>query len=177
MLAFVATMKSANLRPPPSPCPGDGLLRNDFFQIAYATNDIDRACTLFGERYGIRAFRRLEGRLPAGGHIRIELALAGGAMYELISADGPGSELFTGLLPAEGFAIRHHHLGYLIHSASAWDALNREFAERGWTVRSKSDNKGFLKACIVEAPELGHYLEYIFPEPAGIEFFESVPRS
>jgi len=170
-------MKSNVLRPPPSLSPGDGVLRNDFFQIAYATSDIDRACTLFGERYGIKAFRRLEGQLPAGGHIRIELAWAGGAMYELISANGPGSELFTSLLPAEGFAIRHHHLGYFVHGAPAWEALNREFEGRGWVVRSKSDNKGFLQACIVEAPELGHYLEYIFPEQAGIEFFESVPRS
>jgi hypothetical protein len=157
--------------------PGDGLLRNDFFQIAYATNDIDRACNLFGDRFGIKAFRRLEGQLPAGGHIRIELAWAGGTMYELVTAHGPGSELFTAQLPPSGFALRHHHLGFFIRDDSAWQALATECAERGWVVRSKSDNKGFLKACMVEVPELGHFLEYIYPEPAGAAFFEGVPRS
>ncbi len=36
---------------------------------------------------------------------------------------------------------------------------------------------GFMRCCYVEAPELGHYLEYILPEAAGIEFFESVPNN
>jgi hypothetical protein len=26
-------------------------------------------------------------------------------------------------------------------------------------------------------PELGHYLEYLFATPAGMDFFENVPRS
>ena len=32
--------------------PGDGLLRNDHFQMAYVTNDIERACAIFSKRYG-----------------------------------------------------------------------------------------------------------------------------
>jgi hypothetical protein len=38
-----------------------------------------------------------------------------------------------------------------------------------------SDNPGFMQSCFVDAPELGHYLEYIFPSPAGAEFLSSVP--
>ena len=39
----------------------------------------------------------------------------------------------------------------------------------------KSNNPGFLQKCFVDVPELGHYFEYIFPEQAGIDFFERVP--
>lgn len=168
-------MKPLVKRPPVRLDPGKGLFRNEHFQVAYATNDIERACVLFSDRYGIREYRRLEGQLPEGGHIRIELAWVGGTMYELLCASGPGSERFTSVLPPGGFAIRHHHLGYLIDSQAAWEALEQEIARVGWKVASKSDNKGFLKACIIEVPDMGHYLEFIYPEAAGIAFFEGVP--
>jgi hypothetical protein len=162
-------------RPVASFSPGAGLLRTDQFQMAYATNDIDRACAIFSERYGIRQFRRLEGPLPAGGHIRVELAWVGTIMYELLTAQGPGSALYVGRLPAAGFAIRHHHLGFLIHDAEQWNALQNEIVRSGWSMPSRSSNPGFMQSCFVDAPELGHYLEYIFPEPAGLAFFEAVP--
>jgi hypothetical protein len=157
--------------------PGKGLFRNDQFQIAYATTDIERACAIFSDRYGIKEYRRLEGQMPAGGHVRLEIAWAGGVMYELICAQGPGSDIFRRGLPAEGFAIRHHHLGYFVRDRSGWEALEKEIDERGWPVASKTDIKGFLKAYIIDAPELGHYLEYIFPEAGGIAFFEGAPAS
>lgn len=168
-------------RPPVTLDPGHGLFRNDHFQIAYVTNDIERACALFSRRYGIRDYRRLEGELPAGGHIRIELAWCGGLMYELIHASGPGSEVFNGVLPSRlpgnGLAICHHHLGYLIREQAGWDALEREIEEGGWKIVHEIDVQGFLKARIVEVPEIGHYLEYFLPDAGGVAFFEGVPAS
>lgn len=164
-------------RPAVLPEPSEGLLRIEHFQIAYATNDIDRACGLFTERYGIKAFRRLEGALPAGGHIRVELAWVGSIMYELLTAEGPGSELYVGRLPHNEFAIRHHHLGFLIHDETQWQALLAAIKHNNWSMLSKSSNLGFMQSCFVDAPELGHYLEYIYPEQAGIDFFEAVPAN
>lgn len=154
---------------------GAGLLGADHFQMAYATNDIDRACAIFSDRFGIGEFRRLEGQLKTGGHIRVELAWAGGTMIELLTASGPGSDLYVGRLTGDGFAIRHHHLGYLVYDHAAWDALPADAARAGATYLPGNDNPGFLKSCFVDVPELGHYLEYIFPEPAGLAFFENVP--
>lgn len=162
-------------RPRATLSPGSGLLRYDHFQVAYATNDIDRACNLFSERFGIKEFRRLEGPMAAGGHIRVELARAGGTMYELITASGPGSDIYVSRLPSGSFAIKHHHLGFLIHDQAQWEALESDAARIGRTLLEKSNNPGFLQKCFVDVPELGHYFEYIFPEPAGIDFFESVP--
>ena len=168
-------MRDFITRPCATFSPGEGLLRTEHFQMAYATNDIDRACDIFRARFGIREFRRLEGQLPSGGFIRVELAWVKTLMYELITASGPGSELYVGRLPGAGFAIRHHHLGFLIHDEAQWNALMGAIERGEWQMPSKSNNPGFLQSCFVDVPELGHYFEYIFPEPAGLAFFESVP--
>lgn len=165
-------------RPEIHVAPQGGLLRADQFQIAYATNDMDRACALFGERLGIREFRRLEGILPEGGHIRVELAWVGGTMYELICASGPGSELFMAGVPQdEAFTIKHHHLGFLLPDQRAWDALQNEVRTGRWRMLGLNHNTGFMTRCFVAVPYLGHYLEYILPEPAGLAFLQSVPSS
>ncbi len=156
---------------------GAGLFRNDHFQMAYATTDMDRAIAIFSERYGVKAFRRLEGDLPAGGKIRMEIAWAGGVMYELLWAEGPGSDVFRAGLPDQGFAIRPHHLGYHVRSGEAWDALQEEIEAAGLQVLHRTHIPGFLRAVIVEEPELGHYLEYILPEAGGVEFFETAPSN
>ncbi|MFT3967436.1 MAG: VOC family protein [Sphingobium sp.] len=171
-------MNAVITRPATMMGPEKGLLRADQFQIAYATNDIDRACALFSERLGIRAFSRLEGTMPEGGHIRVELAWAGGVMYELIMAHGPGSALFMDRLPDAGtFAIRHHHLGFLLPDEAAWNALMAEIDRGAWVATGFNHNAGFMRRCFVEVPHLDHYLEYILPEPAGLSYLESVEAS
>jgi hypothetical protein len=136
---------------------------------------MERAREVFRERYGIQKFARLEGPLPSGGHIHVELAWSGGLMYELMFVQGPGSECFNSVLPPSGFAIRPHHLGYFVNTAAEWQALQQEIERGNWKLVHKNERPGQMSACIVEAPEIGHYLEYIYPEAGGIAFFESVP--
>ena len=154
---------------------GPGPLRFEQFQAGYVTNDMDRACAVLGDRFGIREFCRLEGDMQEGGRIRLEMAWAGGILYEIVQADGPGGEFYRERLPADGFAIRHHHLGFLVTNAADWEALQRQIAQGGWKVALQTDVPGFMKAVYIEAPELGHYLEYLFPEAAGYAFFEGAP--
>ncbi len=157
--------------------PASGLLRAEHFQMAYATNDLAAARHLFADRLGIRQFATLEGDLADGGYIRVELAWVGSIMYELIEATGPGSAIYNSLLPdGEGVHIKHHHLGYLVHDQAQWDGVMAQADRNGWGVPYKSRNP-LLQACFVDVSELGHYLEYLFPEQAGIDFLESVPRS
>ncbi|TAL01057.1 MAG: hypothetical protein EPO08_11630 [Rhodospirillaceae bacterium] len=170
-------MKGFVNRPPERFSPGKGVLRNDHFQMAYVTSDIARACAIFTDRYGLREYQRMEGEMPGGGYIRIALAWAGGTMFELIQAEGAAAAFYTDRLPPAGFAIRHHHLGYFIRNEPEWEALGKEIETGGWKVVFNSNMEGFMRACYIEAPELGHYLEYILPEPAGIDFFNSVPIS
>lgn len=170
-------MKNALSRPETRFGPGTGLFRNDHFQIAYATTDMDRAVALFSERYGVKAFRQLAGPTPAGGQIRMEIGWAGGVMYELLWAEGPGAELFRAGLPASGFAIRPHHLGYHVPTAAAWDAVLEEIERVGLEIVHRTNIPGFLQAVIVDHSELGHFLEYIFPEEGGVAFFETAPSN
>jgi len=156
---------------------GAGLLRHDHFQIAYNTNDMDRAVALFAERYGIKEFRQLAGPTPAGGKIRMEIGWAGGVMYELIWGEGPGTEVFQVGLPENGFAIRTHHLGYYVPTEEAWNAVIAEVERAGTKIVHKTHVPGFLQAIIVEQQELGHFLEYIFPEAGGVAFFETAPNN
>ena len=158
--------------------PANGLLRAEHFQMAWATNDLEQAKALLAERLGIKAFTPIGGPTPAGGQISVELAWVGTMMYELITATGPGSDLIMGHLPrGEGFAMKHHHLGYLVASPEQWQALEAETTRSGWAMVHKSVNPGFMTSCFIDVPELGHYLEYIMPEPAGVDFFQNVARN
>lgn len=165
-------------RPIPAINVGAGLLRAEHFQMAWATNDLAQAKALLSERLGIDAFTPIGGATAAGGETWVELAWVGTIMYELITASGPGSDIIMSRLPkGQGFAMKHHHLGYLIDGPQQWEALEAEAARAGWAIPHKSVNPGFMTSCFVDAPELGHYLEYIMPEPAGLDFFQNVARN
>jgi extradiol dioxygenase family protein len=153
----------------------DGLLCAEQFQIAYATNDIDRARGFFQEQYGIKEFRRLAGPLTAGGQIHVELAWVGNTMYELLTAMGPGAELYVGRLPTTEFAIRHHHLVFLIHDETEWNALFAEVDRKSYKLLAKSNSPDFMQSCFIQVPQLEHYLEFLFPQAAGLAFLEGVP--
>ena len=166
------------LRPSLSSDLSNGLLCAEHFQIAWATSDIDRAQQIFAEQYGVRRWTRLAGQLPAGGQIHVELAWVGGVMVELMFASGEGSAIYMDRLPdTGGFQMRLHHFGYILDNEAAWDALMAKVAHKGHAMPHISHNAGFMKSCFVDAPELGHYLEYICPKPAGRAFFESVAEN
>ena len=155
-----------------APSDGDtasGLLRAEHFQMAYVTNDLDRACDLFGAQLGIRAWASL------GGQARF--AWVGTLMYEIICASGPGSDIYMDRLPqTDGFALKHHHLGFLIQNQQQWDGVLANAAQHGWAVPYKGVNP-LVEVCFVDVPDLGHYLEYLYATPVGLDFFASVPRS
>jgi hypothetical protein len=163
-------------RPAPVCDPGDGLFLAEHFQMAYVTTDIERACRLFGSHLGIRQFKGLEGPLAAGGQIRAEFAWVGSIMYEIISASGPGSEIYMDRLPrGTGFAMKHHHLAYLVQNRQQWNAMLAKAGRMGWSVPYQNDNP-LVEVAFVDATELGHYLEFFLPKQPGMDFFNSVPR-
>lgn len=168
-------MRAKLKRPAMAVRPGKSLLKAEHFEVAYATTDIERAKAIFADRFGITQFAPLGGSLPEGGEIQILLGWAGGVMYELLTASGPGSAVYVEKLPTDRFAIQHHHLGHLIHDAEEWAALEAEVARKGWVVRVNQTIEGFMRQMFVEVPELGHLLEYLWPEPAGVAFFDAVP--
>jgi len=156
---------------------GPGLLIAEHFQMAYVTNDMDQAKDLFCRQLGVREFTALKGEMPDGGHMHAEFAWVGTMMYELICASGPGSAHFMDMLPpGDGFALRHHHLGFLIQNQAQWDAVLANAAARGFPVVNHSVNP-LVEVCFVKVPHMEHYLEYLYATEVGMQFFDSVPRS
>lgn len=163
-------------RPIPVYDPAKSLLHNDHFQIAYVTNDIDRAVEVFRTRFGVREFRANDNDLPGGGKVGVRSVWIGSMMYEICYGAGAGMELYTDHAPPDGdFVLRFHHFGYLVPDEAAWDALERRIAEGAWRVRSRSDIPGFFRGCYVEAPELGHYLEFVLPRAGLLERLNATP--
>ena len=166
-------MPNQTQRKPPRP--GHGLLAREHAHSAWVTNDMDRALAIFTDRYGIAAFRQIAGDMPGGGHIRVAFAWAGGQVLEVICASGLGTEFYNELLPDDEFAIRFHHLGFIVHDEAGWRDLKADLREGEWPIAHQSLTGTFIDAYYVKAPELGHYLEYVRPLQAGIDFYASVP--
>jgi hypothetical protein len=165
-------------RPVPIYDPAKGLLNNEHFQIAYVTNDIERAVEIFRTRFGVSRFRANDDALEGGTKVGIRSAWIGGMMYEICSGAGPGMELYTDRAPPGGaFVLRFHHFGYMIPDEPAWDALELQIEQGGWKVRTRSDIPGFFRGCYIEVPELGHFLEFILPGPGLLKRMNTTPVS
>jgi len=153
-----------------------GMLGKEQSHSAWVTNDLDRALEVFTKRYGVREFSFLEGPSPEGGHIKVAFAWAGGQILEIIRANGPGFEFYNEGLPDE-FAIRFHHLGFLVEDEAGWKQLERELRDGQWPIAYSTLTGNFIDAYYIHAPELGHYLEYVRPLEAGNDFYDAVPVS
>lgn len=152
-----------------------GILCNEHFQMGYVTNDMAKAAAYFRQRFGVKEFRPTEGEQPGGGRISVRSVWIGNVMYEIICASGPGMEIYTDPVPPGDFKLRLHHFGYLIPDQAAWEMLEETVECGGWTVRQRSETPGYVRAMFVEAPELGNYLEFVFPAPALLERFRATP--
>jgi hypothetical protein len=159
------------------PQEGHAMLGREHSHSAWVTNDLDRAVQIFSDRYGVTEFSYLGGPMPSGGSIRVAFAWAGGQVLEIIAAEGPGTAFYTKILPAGEFAIRFHHLGFIVHDEAGWQALEQDIETGKWQVAHKSLGGTFIDAYYVEAPELGHYFEYVRPLAAGIQFYAQVPAN
>jgi len=154
-----------------------GMLCKEHSHSAWVTNDLDRAMEIFSSRYGIGEFSFLEGKPTVGSKIKVAFAWAGGQVLEIIQASGPGYEFSNEMLPDDEFAIRFHHLGFIVHDEADWKQLEQELKEGDWSIPLSTLAGDFIDAYYIKAPELGHYLEYVRPHAAGDDFYNAVPVS
>ncbi|MGE3690485.1 MAG: hypothetical protein AB7F98_03785 [Novosphingobium sp.] len=167
---------TAMTRRPPMP-QSRGMLSREHSHTAWVTSDLDRALEVFAKRYGIGECSFLEGKNPQGGDIRVAFAWAGGQVLEIIQASGPGFAFYNQLLPQGEFAIRFHHLGFIVHDEADWNLLEQDISAGGWKVELETLTGDFIDAYYIDAPELGHYLEYVRLFEAGIAFYDAVPQN
>ena len=146
-----------------------GLLGYDKFQTAYVTNDLKRAVETLRAAYSIENWTVVD-----AGVMRVALAWINGQQIEIVQTTGDAQPLYDDWINKTGeFVIRHHHFGYFIYDDAEWALLREQLARDGRPLLMDVDT-GALKAIYVYAPELGHFLEYIFPNEQGKAFFESI---
>lgn len=166
-----------NMRPT-SGVTGKSLLSREHFQVAYVTNDLARATTVLGERYGIADYYYIRDvQPPFGGRMDIALAWAGNINIEIIQASGNRESFYERRLPQNEFAIAFHHLGYRVAGAEEWRQLLADVERTGHEIVYGGSDPSGLDFIYIEVPELGHYLEWIWPRQAWIDLFNSVPRN
>lgn len=154
-----------------------GMLCKEHSHSAWVTNNLEQAVDVFTRRYGVGEFKFIEGDLPNGANIRVAFAWAGGQILEIICARGPGYEFYNEMLPDGEFAIRFHHLGFIVREDAEWKRLEQELGEGSWQIPLSTLTHDFIDAYYIQAPELGHYLEYVRPFEAGVNFYNAVPEN
>lgn len=139
-------------------------------QIAYVTNDLDRAFEIYAEHYGVPKFFELplppnpDGSPPL---LRIALANVGGIEVELIQPL-PAAALWAEVLPKDGsFAIVFHHICIRIEGdMAAWDRHRAQINEKEHPIVIEGALGDSLRYCYTdERSRLGHYLEHVWYSP------------
>jgi hypothetical protein len=141
-------------------------------QVAYVTNDLDAASALLEKQYGIPGFYKFDTTgvaQPGDPQLRIGLARVGGVEIELIEPQGPGTNLFSEVLPRGGaeLAIRFHHVAIRIDGPlenwerhrGAIDTARHPIAYQG----ALGDMLRYFYSD--ERSTLGHYVEHVWMSP------------
>jgi len=156
-----------------------------FDQIAYVTNDLERACTTFGD-YGIPRFHIVERDLDVAvrsqrGTMRLKLGFAaiGAVEVELIEPRGGQIEIYTEALPSDGrFAIALHHLRVRVSGTRAdWERNRAEIAAASLPIALEGGREGVGFVYVDDRARLGHYTEYVwFSAAESARRTEVIPR-
>jgi Glyoxalase/Bleomycin resistance protein/Dioxygenase superfamily len=143
---------------------------NRAVQIAYVTNDIDRAREMFRAVYGVERWLDLaamSGRQTVSinarnGRIEIRgmIAYVGAIQFELIQPIVDPERLYTDFLPADGtFSVRFHHLGFNQEDVEQIRALERSLGH-DHLIPMATDSQTMPVFYADARDRLGHYLEY-----------------
>jgi hypothetical protein len=139
------------------------------YQNAYVTRDLDRALTLFRERYGFDGFKQYEVtyelNTPANrgtATVRLALGWIGNLQYELIQP-------VSGLIDVYREGIRDQYpmtFHHVCQRVPDWAEFRARVDREGMTVAMEGGTPGHLQWLYIDARDtLGHYLEYCWMTP------------
>jgi hypothetical protein len=143
-----------------------------FRQVAYVTNDLERALAHFDRNAGVKRFlqfRDLEVAIGPGVAARchIALALSGGAEIEVIEPIGGADGVYRDGLSATDFALNFHHVAYTLPSLEALTSLKAALRARGAPIAMEAVTDNGLAYFYADLRKpFGHFVEYVFGTPA-----------
>jgi hypothetical protein len=148
-------------------------------QLAWVTNDYDRALTLWRHHFGFSEFLEtglVETDLGHGQRAMLKVAMAyhHGLQYELIEPVGGDVDIYRQALPSNGdFALCFHHVAC---AAPNRDALEKWRHQAIRTARHLPIHGAFGESAyfyVDETHQLGHHIEYVYLTP---EYDARIPR-
>jgi hypothetical protein len=155
-----------------------------FFQHGYVTSDLDRAIAEFASRWGVSRFlirptAEFLCAAPTGAAnvvVRLAFAYVGDLQIELIEPmGGSAATFYTDTLPKDAFAVRFHHMGFLLSDEEAeWGACIAGAAQDKYELALSGDNPRLRFAYLDSRAELGHYCEFVSPK---FDVFADIPRN
>lgn len=159
-------------------------LLDNLFQVAYATNDLDRALAVIEERFGIKGLMRTENLvidLDRGTQAQLRHALiyVGAMQFEVLQPVVGDIDVFTRTFPAApGFHLALHHVCLDLESEAAFEAALAEHRARGNEVLFEGRRTGRSRFAFVDTrAQLGHMLELLHATPEGRAARAAVPRA
>ena len=177
--------------PPLHQPPGDQALPADVRRRVELLQDIERRATIFLQRSLAHGVTRIRTHTDVGevtvhdvdqtistpdGPKRVASRLAfiwiGDLQYELIQVVADETGIYANC-QSNGGPLRFHHICMKVDD---WDSFRAKVDQQSLPLVMERASDDKLKFLYLDArATLGHYLEYIFPEPGGIDFFENVP--
>jgi hypothetical protein len=146
-----------------------------FYQFGFVTGDLDRALVLLRDRYGVHRVRRRR-RGPA---LETAHAWTGATMIEVLAVTRAAPPLYSEYLPDDLGALRLHHLGRWIQTASAWRLLENAVQDAGLpVVHHGTTMDGSLHFMYIDTrSDLGIYSEYVWLEDGARSVYDDVPQN
>jgi Glyoxalase/Bleomycin resistance protein/Dioxygenase superfamily len=156
----------------------------NLIQVAYVTNDFDRALVEFRDRYAIPKFmelRDLQVETQPGEYAKthIGLAWAGDVQIEIIEPRGGADGTYREVLPKDGqFTMRFHHVAQLLDTEEELNAIEAKMRQQGVRIAIRGSAPGSAAYFYSDHRQtLGHYIEHIYYTPEGRKLFEMIPKA
>ena len=152
-------------------------MHGSYVQLGLVTNDFERAMALVGETHGIGSFKQMRDlTIGARGDSTVTahfaLAFKDATQFEIIQPIAGDCAFYAECLPADGFALRLHHLGQYCPTPAEYEAARTAAGRWPVVIDHAIFDGGY---CYVDARgETGLYREfYCFP---AATHFDGVPR-
>jgi catechol 2,3-dioxygenase-like lactoylglutathione lyase family enzyme len=153
----------------------------NIFQIAYVTNDLQRAVDLFRSEQGVEEIATFEDftlDVKGGGTavINVGLAYVGETQLEIIEPVSGQVDVYRSWLPTD-FAVRHHHFCSRLDSVEELDALEAKYEAAGYPI-ALTASLGATRLFYADTTALlDHYQEYAWLDSESEKFMATLPRN
>jgi hypothetical protein len=143
-----------------------------FRQVAYVTNDFDRALSTVAEMTGVGSFLQLrdyEYMAGPGAVVRchIAMALVGGVEIEILEPRGGAQDIYRDRLSGSEFGLHFHHVAYTLPSLDVLTGPKRRIqAQKAPIALEGVAPEGLTYFYADLRAPLGHYVEYVYGTPA-----------